>query len=82
MKEAQGFIEFEGANRHDYPCGLVCVTEGQNGGEATLIKYAEKNVLHDCGMAYSAEETISNIKRSLTERTLIIFLSAIHITIT
>ena len=65
LKEAQGFIEFEGANRHDYPCGLVCVTEGQNGGEATLIKYAEKNVLHDCGMAYSAEETISNIKKEL-----------------
>ena len=31
------FIPFENSYRRDYPEGIVCATEHQHGGEATLI---------------------------------------------
>lgn len=64
------FIPFENSYRRDYPEGIVCATEHQHGGEATLILSGEKTAMIDCGMAYSAGETISNIKEILNGRSL------------
>ena len=63
-------VDFPGADRHDYPEGIYCVTEGQKGGEATLITCGEKTVLHDCGHQYAADETIGQIKEKLGGRSL------------
>lgn len=67
-KNEQSFTEFKEGGRFDYPEGIVNVTMGLHGGEATLIKSAEKTVLHDCGMAYCAPQIVENIKKELEGR--------------
>lgn len=64
------FGRFEECDRHDFPDGIVSVTEEQFGGEATLILLGEKTVLHDCGMAYAADDTISSLRDKLNGRPL------------
>lgn len=69
-RKEQIFNEFKEGSRFDYPEGIVNVTIGLHGGEATLIKSGEKTVLHDCGMAYCAPQIIENLKKELGGRPL------------
>ena len=75
-----GFRDFPGCDRKDYPDKIRRVTGGA-GGEALLILGSDKTVLLDCGMAYCADHMIANIKEILKaeNRTLdMIFLSHTH----
>lgn len=80
MKSADGFRDFPGYDRKDYPNKIRRVTAGA-GGEALLILGSDKTALYDCGMAYCGEDLICNIEKILTEekRTLdMVFLSHTH----
>jgi flavorubredoxin len=48
---------------------IMEVTGGM-GGNAFLVRGAEKTVLIDCGMAYCASNLIRNIKQALNQLTL------------
>lgn len=54
------FEVFEGYDRFSFPGPIYRVTGG-HGGEALLICGTEKTALLDCGMAYCAEVTLSNL---------------------
>ncbi len=80
MKISDGFRNFPGFERSDYPAKIRRVTAGA-GGEALLILGSEKTALYDCGMAYCAEDLICNIKKILTaenRRLDMVFLSHTH----
>lgn len=75
------YHSFPGQDRFGFPEYLARVTSGF-GGETFLIFGSEKTALYDCGMAYSANGTIDNIKRELRshgrEQLDIILLSHTH----
>lgn len=63
-------------DRFRFPCDIIRVTAG-HGGEALLIRGAEKNALIDCGMAYCGEKTADNLKK-VTDKLDYILLSHSH----
>lgn len=65
-KPVDGFRDFNGYDRRQFPDKVIRVTAGA-GGEALLIAGSLKTALLDCGMAYCAEELIANIKEACLE---------------
>ena len=59
------FEIFDGYDRFAFPGPIYRVTGG-HGGEALLIIGSEKTALLDCGMAYCAEVTLSNLMNRLS----------------
>jgi len=75
-----GFRNFPGYDRRNYPDKIRRVTAGA-GGEALLILGSNKTALIDCGMAYCADKLILNINEILTKENRkldMIFLSHTH----
>jgi uncharacterized membrane protein YkvI/glyoxylase-like metal-dependent hydrolase (beta-lactamase superfamily II) len=77
---SEGFRNFPGNDRREYPNKIRRVTAGA-GGEALLVLGSDKTALIDCGMGYCADEMIININKILDaeKRKLdMVFLSHTH----